>query len=68
MSENNNVWGVNSGDAIYMRVENKWQNIGGRLKCVSAGQAGVWGVNAAENIYYRTGTHGDLKTGGTGVR
>ncbi|XP_071804849.1 uncharacterized protein [Asterias amurensis] len=36
-----------------------WQQIGGALKHVSIGQAGVWGVNSGDYIYYRVSTYGD---------
>ena len=67
VSDLNRVWGVNSGDNIYRRNGNSWQQVEGKLKCVSVGQAGVWGVNSGDNIYYRTGTYGDANTAGTAV-
>ena len=67
VSENNRVWGVNSGDNIYRRNGNSWQQVGGKLKCVSVGQAGVWGVNSNDDIFYRLSTYGDANSAGTGV-
>ena len=55
------LWGVNSAGNIYIR--NGWSRvIGGALKHVTVGKAGVWGVNAGRNIYYRNGvTSSNLK-------
>ena len=49
------VWGVNSADYIYIRNGNGWSHVGGALKHVTVGEAGVWGVNRARYIYYRQG-------------
>ena len=49
------VWGVNKADQIYKRPvdgSGKWQNVGGRLKHVSAsGHGYIWGVNSGDHIY-----------------
>ncbi|CAB4025803.1 Hypothetical predicted protein, partial [Paramuricea clavata] len=49
------LWGVNSADNIYIRNGSGWSQVGGALKHVTVGKAGVWGVNAGRNIYYRNG-------------
>ena len=51
------VWGVNSSHFIFLRVgsQGKWKQIGGLLKHVSVGEAGVWGVNKHDEIWYREG-------------
>ena len=67
VSKNNHVWGVNSGDYIYRRTGNRWQQVSGRLKVVSVGLSGVWGVNSNDDIFYRTATYGDPDSQGTGV-
>ena len=67
VSDKDHVWGVNSGDHIYRRTGDSWQQVSGRLKVVSVGQSGVWGVNSNDDIFYRTGTYGDPDTQGTGV-
>ena len=67
VSDKDHVWGVNSGDYIYRRTGDSWQQVSGRLKVVSVGQSGVWGVNSNDDIFYRTGTYGDPDTQGTGV-
>ncbi|KAL5254986.1 hypothetical protein ACHWQZ_G014437 [Mnemiopsis leidyi] len=66
VSDKDHVWGVNSGDYIYRRTGDSWQQVSGRLKVVSVGQSGVWGVNSNDDIFYRTGTYGDPDTQGTG--
>jgi len=70
VSPANHVWGVNSGDAIFhwtMEGEHmEWVHIGGSLKQISAGKAGVWGVNRNDDLYYRMGTFGD--NGSSGFR
>ena len=67
VSDNDHVWGVNSGDNIYRRTGNTWERVSGGLKVVSVGQSGVWGVNTNDDIFYRTGTYGDPDSQGTGV-
>ena len=49
------VWGVNSAHNIYIRNGNGWSQVGGALKHVTVGEAGVWGVNRYRNIYFRNG-------------
>ena len=49
------VWGVNSAHSIYIRNRNGWSRVGGALKHVTVGEAGVWGVNRNRNIYFRNG-------------
>ena len=51
------VWSVNSAHFIFLRVgsQGKWKQIGGLLKHVSVGEAGVWGVNKHDEIWYREG-------------
>ena len=58
---------MNSGDYIYRRTGNRWQQVSGRLKVVSVGLSGVWGVNSNDDIFYRTATYGDPDSQGTGV-
>ena len=49
------VWGVNSGDAIYKRPADgsgSWIRVNGGLKHVSAsGNGYIWGVNVNDDIY-----------------
>jgi len=48
------VWGVNSGGAIYKRPgdgSGSWQSIGGKLKDISVGIQYIWGVNKDDTIY-----------------
>ena len=47
------AWAVNRRGAIFKFVKGKWRKVGGRLRHISSGQAGVWGVNRGNNIYYR---------------
>jgi len=57
------VWGVNSGDDIFVRsgvthqsAGSAWQKVEGKLKQVHVDVNGiVWGVNAADAIFRRTG-------------
>jgi hypothetical protein len=53
ISPSNVVWGTNSGHLIWLRIGTAWIQIGGRLKHVTAGNAGVWGVNSGDQIFYR---------------
>ena len=47
------VWAVNRRGIIFKLAKGRWRKVGGRLRHISAGQAGVWGVNRHDNIYYR---------------
>ena len=47
------VWAVNERDMIFKLAKGKWRKVGGRLRHITSGQAGVWGVNRHNNIYYR---------------
>ena len=67
VSDNGHVWGINRAQKIFRRSGDSWQHIGGAAIQVSVGKSGVWVVNSGNNIYYRTGTYGDINTGGTGV-
>ena len=55
ISSDDILWGVNSARQIYIRNGNGWTQVGGSLKHVSVGKAGVWGVNSHRDIYYREG-------------
>lgn len=55
ISSDDILWGVNSARQIYIRNGNGWTQVGGSLKHVSVGKAGVWGVNSHRSIYYREG-------------
>lgn len=44
ISSDDILWGVNSARQIYIRNGNGWTQVGGSLKHVSVGKAGVWGV------------------------
>ena len=55
VSSDDIVWGVNSTDSIYIRNGDGWSQVGGALKHVTVGEAGVWGVNGNEDIYFRDG-------------
>jgi len=69
VSPANHVWGVNSEDAIFHWTKEgehmEWVRIGGSLKQISAGTAGVWGVNSNNWLYYRVGTVGDNGASGS---
>lgn len=66
------VWGVNRGNAIYIRKGvtarrksgSRWQHIGGRLKQIDSGPFGiVCGVNRGNRIYCRRGITPKRRTG-----
>ncbi|MCI4671449.1 MAG: phospholipase A2 [Bacteroidia bacterium] len=49
-----NVWGVNKNNDIFIRKNNNWSRVSGKLKDVSIGSDGtVWGVNANDDIFKR---------------
>lgn len=60
------VWGLNSGDAIYTRYDPSssgvWQNIGGGLRYLdrlpTPNGGLIWGINSGQAIYYRSGVDG----------
>ena len=61
---NNAVWGVTSNKAIKRSFESvlvgkgsAWEQPGGGLRMVSAGQASVFGVNGHDNVFCRQITH-----------
>ena len=56
--DDNVVWGTNKHHDIYRWNKNNWQHIPGKLKQVTAGEAGVWGVASNGHIFYREGTYG----------
>ena len=47
------VWAVNKRSYVYKLVKGRWRKVGGRLKHITSGQAGVWGVNSGGRIYFR---------------
>lgn len=49
------VFGVNSGNSIFVRYGNNWVQVPGALKHVSVGPSGVWGVNGNNYIYKMVG-------------
>ena len=57
------VWGVAPDETVWRWTGNlgdlnPWKNVAGKMKMVSAGQAGVWGIDPTNKVYYREGTYG----------
>ncbi|XP_035663692.1 uncharacterized protein LOC118407334 [Branchiostoma floridae] len=65
-------WNDASCDVTFMFIcqkegtESLWQQIGGGLKSVSVGRAGVWGVSGTGQVLCRIGTYENETSPGTG--
>lgn len=62
------VWAINRKQQIFVFYKGQWRNVGGRLKHVSSGRAGVWGTSNNNNIYYRQGASNRNRRGRRWIR
>ena len=53
-----NIWAVDPGEYIWVRMNGKWRKVRGKLIHVSSGGAGVWGISRSNRIYFRTAVGG----------
>ena len=61
------AWAINRRQQIFV-FKGRWRRVGGRLKHISSGAAGVWGVSKSYSIYYRQGANRRNRAGRRWVR
>ena len=62
------AWAINRRRQIFVFSKRRWRRVGGKLKHISSGRAGVWGVTRSASIYYRQGTSKRIRAGRRWVR
>ncbi|KAL8576334.1 hypothetical protein ACOMHN_048901 [Nucella lapillus] len=65
-SPGGSLWGRDTAGRVVHRPNSTWHPMGMDIQRVDAGLAGVWVLNTTGHLFYRTGTHGDRGTAGTG--
>ncbi|KAL8576336.1 hypothetical protein ACOMHN_048903 [Nucella lapillus] len=65
-SPRGSLWGRDTAGRVVHYQNSTWLPMGMDIQRVDAGLAGVWVLNTTGHLFYRTGTHGDRGTAGTG--